>query len=150
MRKGKAPLPVAVRIRRSLVPDGECMVWAGHRNRKGYGMVRVGRHGIDRTNREAHLAWWLAHGREIPTGKELDHLCRNRACVRLDHLEAVTHRENVLRGASPAARQARQTHCKHGHRLDEKNTWVSVERKRHCRICHRDRERERRARAVTA
>lgn len=33
----------------------------------------------------------------LPPGLELDHLCRNKSCVRPDHLEAVTHRENMRR-----------------------------------------------------
>lgn len=37
-----------------------------------------------------------AHG-PIPAGYEVDHLCGNYKCIRLDHLEAVTKAENVRR-----------------------------------------------------
>lgn len=45
---------------------------------------------------------WFYEGRygEIPKGFEPDHLCRNRGCVNPEHLEAVTHKTNVRRGAS--------------------------------------------------
>lgn len=45
----------------------------------------------------AHIvAWELAHG-PVPKGLELDHVCRNKACSTVSHLEAVTHAENVRR-----------------------------------------------------
>lgn len=45
----------------------------------------------------------------IPAGKEIDHRCRARTCQNPAHLEAVTHRENMIRGDGFAGRQARQT-----------------------------------------
>jgi len=39
----------------------------------------------------------------VPEGLFIDHLCRNRKCVNPLHMEAVTARENMLRGMSPAA-----------------------------------------------
>lgn len=42
----------------------------------------------------------------IPSGYDIDHLCRNRACFRPDHLEAVTRSVNIQRGYD--ARKARQ------------------------------------------
>ncbi len=32
-------------------------------------------------------------------GMDVDHLCRNRACVNPKHLELVSHKENLRRGA---------------------------------------------------
>ena len=59
-----------------------------------------------------------------------------------DHLEAVTHRENVLRGQSLAAENVAKTHCPHGHAYDEENTYVKMipggGRWRICRACGRD------------
>lgn len=36
----------------------------------------------------------------IPAGLEIDHLCENKLCVNPEHLEAVTHRENMRRRSS--------------------------------------------------
>lgn len=77
----------------------------------------------------------------IAQGMTLDHKCRTRLCVRPDHLEPVTNRENVLRGESVAAQRARQTHCVHGHELTEANTirLPSRPNQRLCRRCKYDR-----------
>lgn len=49
-------------------------------------------------NRPAHIVVWESLNGPVPTGHQLDHLCRTRACVRPDHLEPVTCAENVRRG----------------------------------------------------
>jgi len=78
----------------------------------------------------------------IPDGLTIDHLCRNRACVKPAHLEAVSQRVNTLRSPiAVAAINARKTHCKRGHAFDDLNTRVSIgpngQRRRDCRACHR-------------
>lgn len=81
--------------------------------------------------------WAYEHYRgPIPSGLQTDHLCRNRCCVNPWHLELVTQRENVLRGNAPAARQALQTHCIHGHLLSGNNVRMNG-RRRVCRACDR-------------
>lgn len=70
-----------------------CWIWQRDWNDRGYGLVT----GMD--SRLAHRAYWIKKNGPVPTGKELDHLCRVRPCVRPDHLEPVTHKENVVRGS---------------------------------------------------
>lgn len=81
---------------------------------------------------QAHRLIYGLLGNVIPDGLELDHLCRNRACVRPDHLEPVTHLENVRRGSL-----AQATHCKSGHEFTPENTKRQRAGYRQCRECHR-------------
>jgi hypothetical protein len=46
------------------------------------------------------FAWWLSTGRELSTEEQLDHMCRNRSCVGIDHLDVVTAGENVRRSVA--------------------------------------------------
>lgn len=73
--------------------EGECWVWNGARNRKGYGSVSNGKNGSSLAHRKAYE---LAIG-PIPEGLTIDHLCENKACVRPAHLEPVTRSENSAR-----------------------------------------------------
>src|SRR4051812_43428872 len=74
--------------------DG-CWLWAGAKNDRGY--PQVGHEG--RTVYAHRLYYTLLVG-AIPPGLDLDHLCRKRSCVNPQHLEPVTHAENVRRGAT--------------------------------------------------
>lgn len=118
----------------------ECWLWTGWKFVTGYGRMKIRGRAVP-----AHrLAYELLVG-AIPDGLTIDHLCRNHACVNPAHLEPVTHRENVLRGISPSARQARQTHCKRGHPLSGANLVVRCDGARICMACRRDREHRKRA-----
>jgi hypothetical protein len=117
----------------------ECWPWTAAKNPEGYGNFKLG--GV--VVRAHRVAYELAAG-AIPAGLEIDHLCRNPSCVNPNHLEAVTHDVNLLRGNAPAARQARQTHCKRGHELTAGNLYAHRS-KRDCRVCRRIRYIETRA-----
>ena len=113
--------------------SGGCWNWLGYRDRDGYGRV-----GINGKVLGAHrVAYELMIG-PVPSGAELDHLCRNRHCVNPAHLEAVTHKENMLRGAGVGSENAAKDRCVKGHLFDEKNTYLRPIGGRNCRACGRD------------
>jgi hypothetical protein len=67
-----------------------CWIWRGQRDKLGY---------AKRGGQYVHREMWKKEHGPVPKGLELDHLCRIPACVNPDHLEAVTHAENLRRGA---------------------------------------------------
>lgn len=78
-------------VRVLLVPElGECLIWTGARQRKGYGNVKRG----GRNHLVHRLAWGEVHG-PIPDGLQVLHKCDIRACFELSHLFLGTNADNV-------------------------------------------------------
>ena len=85
------------------------------------------------------LGWKLLRG-PIPEGMELHHRCKIYACWNPDHLELVTHAENLA--------FERRSHCKHGHPLSGENLRIDPRTKaRVCRLCVRESQQRFRAAA---
>lgn len=79
---------------------GECLVWQGCRDSKGYGRISLRRPGFKRpAGRLVHRVMFeIWHARPIMSGMTLDHLdCVSAACWNPHHLEEVTRVENVRR-----------------------------------------------------
>lgn len=93
-------------------PGGDCVRPPAAAWDNGNGYFRLT---VDEVRHYAHRwAYEQAKG-PVPEGLVLDHLCRNRWCCNPDHLEPVTNEENILRGESPPAQNARKATCPEGH-----------------------------------
>ena len=108
-------------------PNTGCWLWMRACHKKtGYGVTS--------RNRLSHRVAYQMWRGQIPDGLSIDHLCRTRSCVNPDHLEVVTDRENILRGVSPSANNARKTHCCNGHEFNQANVRLTSDGKE-CRTC---------------
>lgn len=84
-------IPAKLLARFDIDDESGCWNWNGPLS-KGYGTVWA-----DGRNRGAHCVLYELVVGPVPKGLELDHLCRNRRCCNPNHLEPVTHQENMHR-----------------------------------------------------
>lgn len=129
--------------------SGDCWEWKAQLNAYGYGIFHVSQDARPR-QQKAHRVVYEMFVEPVPAGLELDHLCRNRACVNPDHLEPVTTRENLLRGDTITAAHAAAMHCPQGHPYDAANTYISPVGTRRCRRCNGEAQRRYRREKRTA
>ena len=104
-----------------------CWIWQ-RALRNGYGCFGIG----GRAKNGGHLVYAhryyyeLANG-PIPEGLHIDHLCRNRACIRPDHLEPVTCAENLRRGNGTKLTQAKVDEIRRRRAAGEKGVRLAEE-----------------------
>lgn len=121
-----------------VVTEAGCWEWVGSCS-NGYGYWHDP---VSRKKVRAHRYMYEQLRGPIPSGLTLDHLCRNKRCVRPEHLEVVSHRTNVLRGNAPAGLNSRKIVCPYGHEL----TTDYDGKRRVCKICRAYRAKRRRER----
>jgi hypothetical protein len=109
-----------------------CWLWTACIHPQGYGVWSY-----DKRMVKPHRFSYEIHKGIIPPGLVIDHLCRVRNCVNPEHLEAVTNKENILRGEGLSGKNSRKTHCNDGHEFTPSNTYVNSNGERRCRICSR-------------
>jgi len=113
---------------------GGCWIWTASATTDGYGTFR-----LNGRSQRAHRVSYVEYVGPIPAEKpQLDHLCRNRRCVRPDHLEPVTNQENADRG-EPGKHNAIKTHCPKGHEYTPENTRITRRGWRNCLACDKAR-----------
>ena len=120
--------------------DG-CWLWQGALKPLGYGRIRY----MGKTMFAHRFSKSMIE--PLVENLEIDHLCRNRACVNPDHLEQVDHRTNIYRSPIHFVNDATKrpnkgvlkTHCKYGHLKSGANLsiWGGA---RICRKCYQVRK----------
>src|SRR5882757_7719220 len=131
-KRGPIPSDASLRFSRFVTTTLSCWNWSGAKNEKGYGLFSTGHSRKIYAHRFSYIR---AHGL-IPEGTEIHHTCNNPSCVNPQHLEAITHKENMSHG-----KRTTQTHCKRGHLFDERNTYRHSGKRgnsRGCRKCRAD------------
>lgn len=110
--------------------DGNgCWIWTSNKLPSGYGLFKVGTR-----NYLTHRWFYEQLVGTVPSGLEIDHTCRVKSCVSLEHLEPVTHSENIRRSWGDS--------CIYGHPLSGENLYTAPSGQRNCRICTNRRSRE--------
>lgn len=139
MKPGKKPRPAEDRFWEKVNKTSSCWLWTAFIYKSGYGQF-ISLSGFH--SQLAHrFSYAMAYG-PIKKGLQIDHICRVRHCVNPSHLEAVSQRENLLRGVGWAGINSRKTKCPKGHPFSKVNTIVEKNGWRKCRECKNARRRK--------
>jgi hypothetical protein len=119
-------------------PNSGCWIWLQALNPQGYAICRLGK------ETKAHRAAYRSFRGDIPDGRELHHVCRNKACVNPDHLKALTDAEHAAEEGWKYQKFAAKEFCKNGHPRNPENLYVAPKSdrggnkmRRDCKVCGR-------------
>lgn len=114
--------------------DTPCWIFAGSTNVvTGYGQIRQGRRVVS-----VHRLLYRVLVGVPPDGHDIHHRCEAPACANPEHLDCKPHVEHIMGHGSPAAVNARKTHCIRQHEFTEANTYRMPDGRRQCRTCGRE------------
>ena len=131
---------VAIPLHRISINENGCWEWQGAKSSEGYGLMTV-KGQVEYVHRLAFQLFIQPVGKD----RELDHLCRNRKCCNPTHLEAVSSRENSLRGNHPLFTAHRERRCLKGHDLSNPgNIHRRKDGRARCKICSAQYQKDRR------
>src|SRR4029077_3494017 len=135
---GRPPIPMIDRFMCKIMVnwDTGCWLWTARKFPNGYSQFIIKKPTGKWDNTQGHIIAYKLYRGDIPSGLELDHLCRRRHCVNPFHLEAVTSQVNVLRGNGITDQNARKTHCPKGHDYQSRDKSGA----RRCNTCQRLRD----------
>lgn len=128
----------------------DCWLWTG--TQRGNAGHMYGSIYFRGKNMSAHRVSWVIANGEMPKFGDADyrgtcvlHKCDTPLCVNPNHLEVGSHKANMVDKVAKRRDTTKwKTHCSRGHERNEVNTWVDPKRGlKHCRVCHKLKERER-------
>jgi hypothetical protein len=116
------------------IVESGCIIWTGSIRRNGYGRFRYnGKIGT------AHRWIYQYHHGEISKKLYIDHICRVKSCVNINHLRAVTPKQNAIENnVGPIAINAVKTKCVNGHEYTKDNLYTTPNGYRACKECRKN------------
>ncbi|WP_372489607.1 HNH endonuclease signature motif containing protein [Prescottella equi] len=123
---------MAARVATKVVVDGDsgCHVSTYSVGSHGYAQIGWQQYG-ERIVTLAHRVAWIAEHGPIQPGFTVDHVCKNRKCVNVQHLRLLSNFENARR---TSGRDWELGKCVHGHGNEHLRP-VNGGRKLACIIC---------------
>lgn len=128
------PESVRVRLESNYRIEGDCHIWQGVPDKKGYGYMGVKDAKRGFVTPAAHrVAFLLANG-FLPPGEHLHHKCHNPPCINPAHLELKTAKEHGEEHRGSWGRK-KQDACNAGHEYVEGSFYLLANGERRCKPC---------------